>query len=163
MEEPKTWAESQQMLHENANEQQVVSSVVRENAFNNLSNEERELLKTTDLKLEISEPTYLKNGDVQKEAVITGEIDGKKIILKNIFARSGSKLGFTDLDSAGNVIPELQINSLSPTHEDVITGEVDGVAISYEEAKELWTKYNRIAYINNNMDRVVDYVKTAKE
>jgi hypothetical protein len=141
------------------NEEQASASWRRGIEYINSTPEQREILKDSNLSMEIVDSEHILNQGETHTIKITGEVEGKKIELsRKVAPMPGTPVGYSDFDNNGKHIPShTPIRALSDN--DVYWGKVDEQVVSGEEAKDLWLKYQRAANINTTDERLIDYVK----
>jgi hypothetical protein len=156
------WTEARKQM----DGRQYAASWQRGIEYRNISPEDRDLLKVTDLKLEIKPQKFVPNEGASDVITISGEAEGKKIsITRETALRKGSALDFAnnyDVDGKKVLVPR-SFPDIVPSIDDIYSGEVDGVAVDPETAKEFWVKYARVAAVASTDQALADFTNNPEQ
>lgn len=144
------------------NERQDIASHYREVELINLSDWEKEILKTAKLKFEHGEDKYVEGGLVSNTLIVEGEVDGHKIkVVRETDPGRESMANIhrmADVQGKLEYVPETWQGPAMSVN-DKYSGEMDGDPLSESEAEELWKRYYRVAAALTEEDRLAEFSK----
>jgi len=152
-ESPLTWGEAEKVM----SEKQYFASWQRAKALRGSSPETQELLSHSNLTLTLGESEYIGDGESTYNPTITGEVEGKNVDLHCATKQSYSQVSHAPMTTKdGHNVPDI---TRYPVYDSIFSGEVDGVAVSAEEAEILWRKYENVADITDLDQRLSKFAQ----